>query len=243
MIYFISDLHLSPQRPEITQAFYYFLDNIANDAEQLYILGDFFDAWVGDDDDTPVFKEIELALHRFNKAKKNSNRVYFMHGNRDFMIGQDFAKRTGITLLDAPNIIELNGKKTLLMHGDSLCTLDQEYMAFRQMVRNPAWQKEVLKKSLEERKAIAAEMQATSQSMNSIKAEDIMDVTPEEVVKIMEEHHAPLLIHGHTHRPNRHNITLNNQSQAERIVLGDWHNEGWYLESDRNSTKLKSFTI
>jgi len=243
MIFFISDLHLSPKRPDITQAFHYFLNTVATDAEQLYILGDFFDAWVGDDDDTPVFKEIETALHQFNQAKGNSQRVYFMHGNRDFMVGHKFANRTGITLLNDPTTIELNGSKTLLMHGDSLCTLDQEYMTFRNTVRNPEWQREVLTKSLEERKSIAAQMQTTSKSMNSIKAEDIMDVTPEEVIKVMENYQTPTLIHGHTHRPNRHNLSLSNHSQAERIVLGDWHSKAWYLVSDGKSITLKNFDI
>ncbi|MGH1440659.1 MAG: UDP-2,3-diacylglucosamine diphosphatase [Cellvibrionaceae bacterium] len=243
MIYFISDLHLSPQRPEITQAFYYFLKNIAHDAEQLYILGDFFDAWVGDDDDTPLFREIEQALLHFNNAKIGSKRIYFMHGNRDFMVGSDFAERTGVTLLDDPTLIDLNGNKTLLMHGDSLCTLDQEYMAFRQTVRNPAWQKEILKKPLEERLAIAAQMQATSQSMNSIKAEDIMDVTPEEVVKTMEENKTTLLIHGHTHRPDRHTVELNHHVKAERIVLGDWHHKAWYLVATDNAIELKQLNL
>lgn len=240
MIFFISDLHLSPERPDITQAFYHFLHTTASGADTLYILGDFFDAWVGDDDDTVEFREIENVLAEYNRAKNGSQRVYFMHGNRDFMIGDTFAERTGIQLLKDPSIIELNGVKTLLMHGDSLCTLDQEYMAFRQMVRKPEWQKNIMEKSLAERKALAAHMKSTSQSMNSIKAEDIMDVTPEEVIKVMQEHNTSLLIHGHTHRPKRHTVKPIN---AERIVLGDWHHKGWYLLADKGELTLKNFQL
>ncbi len=245
---FISDLHLSPERPAVTQAFYRFLETTAAMAEELYILGDFFDAWVGDDDDTPVFRDIELAIKKYKQARPESQRVFFMHGNRDFMVGADFAKRTGITLLCDPTTIHLNGLKTLLMHGDSLCTLDSEYMEFRQMVRNPRWQEQIMQKPLEERKALAIQMKAASQSMNSIKAEDIMDVTPEEVTKVMTEQQTPLLIHGHTHRPARHAFNLNKQvdgqkTTAERIVLGDWHQQGWYLLSDDSGLHLNHFDI
>jgi UDP-2,3-diacylglucosamine hydrolase len=243
MILFISDVHLSPQRPDITQAFYHFLNTTAANADSLYILGDFFDAWVGDDDDTPVFREIEAALAGYNRVKSGSQRVYFMHGNRDFMIGEEFAERTGITLLDDPTVIELNGIRAMLMHGDSLCTLDQEYMSFRKIVRNPEWHKEIMQKPLAERKALAAQMKSSSQSMNSIKAEDIMDVTPQEVTKLMHEYGASLLIHGHTHRPNRHRIKLDNQVDAERIVLGDWHQKGWYLFAVDEKLTLRSFSI
>lgn len=245
MIFLISDLHLSPARPEITQAFYHFLDTTAANAKALYILGDFFDAWIGDDDDTPAFREIEASLAKYNHPKQ---RTYFMHGNRDFMVGDDFAQRTGINLLSDPTTIELAGVNTLLMHGDSLCTLDKEYMAFRHLVRDPEWQQNIMQKSLAERKALAAQMQSTSKSMNSIKAEDIMDVTPEEVTKIMTEKQTPVLIHGHTHRPDHHKLTItdattNSTISAERIVLGDWHDYGWYLAVDNNDFKLEKFKI
>lgn len=250
MIYFISDLHLSPKRPEITQAFFNFLNTTAANAECLYILGDFFDAWVGDDDDTPIFKEVELALKNFNQKSKNNQRVYFMHGNRDFLVGRDFIQRTGITLLNDPTVIQLDGIDTLLMHGDSLCTLDQEYMRFRALVRDPEWQQNIKQKSLVERKAIATQMRSTSQSMNSLKADDIMDVTPSEVLSLMNQYQTPLLIHGHTHRPERHSVTLENKTNGERIVLGDWGEQGWYLRAEthteadiKESLSLNSFTI
>lgn len=239
MIYFISDLHLSSARPEVTQAFFRFLDTTAKEATALYILGDFFDAWIGDDDDTPEYQTIIQALREY---QDKGTRLFFMHGNRDFLIGEDFAQRTGAELLSDPTVINLNQGPTLLMHGDSLCTRDTEYMNFRQMVRQPIWQAEVLKKPLDERKAIAAHLKATSQSMNSIKAEEIMDVTPEEVVKEMSKHNTQRLIHGHTHRPARHALSVNQQT-AERIVLGDWHKNGWYLCADNNGIKLCSFPI
>lgn len=238
MQYFISDLHLAPERPEITQAFFRFLENTAKDATELYILGDFFDTWLGDDDDTPAFTKITAKLAAYSQQTT----TFFMHGNRDFLIGEDFARQAGLTLLAEPTIIDINKTPTLLIHGDSLCTQDQEYMAFRQMVRSDEWQQMVLSKPLVERKALAKQLRDTSQSMNSLKADDIMDVTPEEVVKLMEEHNVTRLIHGHTHRPARHALTINNQP-AERIVLGDWEQQGWYLMADGESLELVSFDI
>lgn len=235
---FISDLHLSPSRPKVTNAFLDFLSTTAKNAETLYILGDFFDAWVGDDDDTPAYEAIATALRNYSK----NHNLFFMHGNRDFLIGKDFAQRAGLTLLYDPHTIELNGTPTLLMHGDSLCTKDQEYMAFRKMVRNPQWQQTMLQKPLAERKAIAEHMRATSKSMNSLKADDIVDVTPEQVIKVMLTHSTPRLIHGHTHRPARHALNVN-EKPAERIVLGDWHDKGWYLIADGEELRLESFDI
>jgi UDP-2,3-diacylglucosamine hydrolase len=232
---FISDLHLSPSRPKVTDAFLTFLKTTAKNAETLYILGDFFDAWVGDDDDTKIYKVITAALLDYSSRHK----IYFMHGNRDFLIGNIFAEQTGIILLDDPYTIDLNGTPTLLMHGDSLCTRDKEYMAFRDMVRNPGWQKNFLQKPLAERKTIAEQIRAASQSMNSLKAQDIMDVTPSQVLKLMQEHAAPRLIHGHTHRPARHDISQ--QEPAERIVLGDWGSNGWYLIADAGELHLTCF--
>lgn len=235
---FISDLHLSPTRPNVTNAFLDFLSTTAKNADTLYILGDFFDAWVGDDDDTPAYKTITLAIREYSE----SHHLFFMHGNRDFLIGKDFAQQAGLTLLDDPHTIDLNGTPTLLMHGDSLCTKDKEYMAFREMVRDPQWQQTLLQKPLAERRAIAEHIRATSQSMNSLKANDIMDVTPEQVIKVMDAHATPRLIHGHTHRPARHNISVN-EKPAERIVLGDWHDKGWYLISENDELRLESFSI
>lgn len=235
---FISDLHLSPQRPDIIQAFFRFLDHTAHDAEALYILGDFFDAWLGDDDDTPEFLQIIKKLRDFTQ----NTPTFLMHGNRDFLIGDTFAHNTGVTLLPEPHLITLNQLPTLLMHGDSLCTLDLDYMAFRKMVRQNEWQQMVLAKPLNERKALAKQLRDNSQSMNSLKAEDIMDVTPEEVVALMEAHNITRLIHGHTHRPARHQLNIQDQS-AERIVLGDWEKQGWYLQAKDQELSLICFDI
>ncbi len=239
MIYFISDLHLCPQRPDITQAFYRFLETEANKAEALYILGDLFELWLGDDDDTQDYQEIIQALKHYSSL---GTQLFVMRGNRDFLLGQDFAQSTNAQLLDDPTLIQLNQQPTLLMHGDSLCTLDQEYMAFRQMVRNPLWQQDMLAKPLSERKTIAAQMRTHSRSMNSRKADDIMDVTPGEVIDIMSSQNTLRLIHGHTHRPARHRIDLNGQA-AERIVLGDWDTLGWYLRVDQQDSVLRSFEM
>lgn len=239
MIIFISDLHLSPERPVVIQAFLNFLKGKSRGAKQLYILGDFFDAWVGDDDDTPEFATVIAAIRNYQQA---GTQVFFMHGNRDFLIGDRLAERAGMTLLAEPTVIELNQTPTLLLHGDSLCTRDEQYMAFRQQVRNPDWQQALLAKPLTERKTLAAQLRAASKSMNSIKADDIMDVTPAEVETVMQAHQTPLLIHGHTHRPARHALTLAGKP-AERIVLGDWHHHGWYLISNNDELDLRSFTI
>ena len=238
MQYFISDCHLAPERPEITQAFFRFLETTASNANALYILGDFFDAWLGDDDDSPLIGEVIKHLAAFTQHTP----TFFMHGNRDFLVGEQFAKQTGVSLLAEPTIIEINHTPTLLIHGDSLCTKDEEYMGFRQMVRSSQWQQMVLAKPLDERKALAQQMRATSQSMNSLKADDIMDVTPSEVIKLMEEHNITRLIHGHTHRPARHKLSINKQA-GERIVLGDWHQQGWYLQADGEQIDLVSFDI
>jgi UDP-2,3-diacylglucosamine hydrolase len=240
MILFISDLHLSPDRPEITQAFLRFLQTTAADADALYILGDFFDAWIGDDDDTPEFAQVMTALRDYSNKGKS---VYFMHGNRDFLLGTAFAERTGIQLLSDPSVITLGQTPTLLMHGDSLCTGDSDYMAFRNKVRSPEWQNPILAKPLAERKIMAAQLRAASQSMTSLKADDIMDVTPAEVVEVMAKHKVSRLIHGHTHRPGRHALSINNHA-AERIVLGDWHHQAWYIIADGDHTlELRSFAL
>ena len=230
--FLISDLHLDESRPDITRAFFKFLEGPAAGAEALYILGDFFEVWIGDDDDAPLVEEV--ARHLKEYAAKGT-RVFLMHGNRDFLMGEDFAHRCGATLLPDPSLVELAGQPVLLMHGDSLCTLDLEYMAFREQARNPQWQQALLAKPLQERRQIAAQIRAASKSMNSRKAEDIMDVTPEEVVRVMREHKVQTLIHGHTHRPDRHALDIDGEP-AERIVLGDWGKLGWCIRADGNTS-------
>ena len=236
---FISDLHLHESRPAVTQAFYQFLDNRASGAEALYILGDFFDAWIGDDDDAPLNAEVAQHLRQLSDQGTG---IYMMHGNRDFLLGENFAKTAGATLIADPTLIDLYGQPTLLMHGDTLCTLDTEYQAFRQQVRSSAWQQQILAQPLAARRALAAQIRAQSKSMNSMKAEDIMDVTPEEVVRVMRDAGVRQLIHGHTHRPARHPLAIDGMA-AERIVLGDWHDSAWCIYADAGGLELRHWPI
>ena len=225
---FISDLHLEESRPDITEAFLGFLDGKASGVDQLYILGDFFEAWIGDDERTPLQEQIATALR---KLLDSGTRIFLMHGNRDFLIGQDFCDRAGATLLDDPTVIDLYGTPTLLMHGDSLCTADVEYQKFRANMRNPQWQQMILQRPLKDRQQMARQLREISMAKNQGKEEFIMDVTPEEVVKDLETHGVQRMIHGHTHRPAVHELTANG-SPAKRIVLGDWDKNVWWLEAE-----------
>lgn len=236
---FISDLHLHPSRPQITRAFFHFLYTRAVHAETLYILGDFFDAWIGDDDDSELSQDIANGLHALSES---GVAIYFMHGNRDFLLGENYARKAGMSLIDDGTVINLYGTPTLLMHGDSLCTDDIEYQQFRAMVRSPQWQQQVLAQPLAARRALAAQLREKSQSMNSMKAGDIMDVNESEVVAQMQRANVHLLIHGHTHRPARHPLIVDGK-QAERIVLGDWHDFGWCIKADVNGISLRDWKI
>lgn len=236
---FIADLHLHPSRPEVTQGFYRFLESQASDVHELYILGDFFDAWIGDDDDSPLVQDVTRHLRELSDRGVG---VFLMHGNRDFLLGEAFARSVGARLIADPTVIHLGSRAALLMHGDSMCTRDAEYMAFRAQVRSPQWQAQALSQPLEVRRHMAEELRRRSQSMNSIKAEDIMDVTPEEVVRVMEEAGVDLLIHGHTHRPDRHQLTVAGKP-AERVVLGDWHSKGWCVRAEGSELSLLSWDL
>lgn len=236
---FISDLHLEESRPQITKAFLRFLFNQAAHADALYILGDLFEAWIGDDDDSEYIQHIKEALLRYSESGVPT---YFIHGNRDFLIGEKFAEQTGMILLDETTVVNLYDEPVLLMHGDTLCTRDTEYMAFREQVRSPQWQGQMLQQPLAVRRQLAEKLRSESRSMSASKAEDIMDVTPEQVTLVMEEEKVQKLIHGHTHRPNRHSLTINNKP-AERIVLGDWEETGWYLSVQPDQWDLVSFPI
>ena len=235
---FISDLHLNQDRPDITKAFLNFLENTACKAEKLYILGDLFEAWIGDDDQNEFISEIQNALIRINKTTK----VLFMHGNRDFLIGPDFASSAGMKILTDPVVEEMFGDPVLLMHGDLLCTEDIDYQKFRKVSRDIKWQKEFLSKPLAERRIIAQNLRGASKEATGKKKEEIMDVSEFEVIKIIQESSVSLLIHGHTHRPNSHSIALEKHT-AKRIVLGDWDEYGWYVWMDSNSCELNKFSI
>jgi len=231
--YFISDLHLEESRPDIIQAFFSFMDAIQHDAESLYILGDFFESWIGDDENTPLQLSVKESLKALTDRGAS---LFFMHGNRDFLIGELFEKETGATILDDPSLIDLAGESVLLMHGDSLCTGDTSYMKFRATIRNPAFLEPFLKRPIEERKITAQQLRAMSQANNQNKSMDIMDVTPEEVVKEMQAHNIHTLIHGHTHRPQVHEIEMNGTKDT-RIVLGDWDKDVWYLKVSQNGDR------
>ena len=235
---FISDLHLQESRPDITKAFLGFLEHTASKAEKLYILGDLFEAWIGDDDQNDFISNIQSALLKINKTTE----VFFMHGNRDFLIGSEFASSSGLKLLNDPSSEEMFGNQVLLMHGDLLCIEDHDYQAFRKTSRDPKWQNEFLTKTIKERREIAHNLRTISKEATETKKEEIMDVSATEVIRIMEESSVNLLIHGHTHRPKSHKITVNDQP-AERIVLGDWDAYGWFIWMDSSSCELKNFSI
>ncbi len=228
MLLFISDLHLDASRPKVAEAFFHFLQHEAINADALYILGDLFELWVGDDDDDPFVIDVQQQLKQFSQQVPA---LYFMHGNRDFLIGTQFAEASGARLLKDPTVIEIDGENVVLMHGDLLCTNDTAYQAFRNESRSQAWMDNVLSRSLEERRALGRQLRQQSKTMSSRKAEDIMDVSVGAVVDIMQQHSASKLIHGHTHRPARHSITVNNKP-VERIVLGDWDSKAWCLRYD-----------
>jgi len=235
----ISDLHLDPVRPEHLTELEALLARHAGEADRLYVLGDLFEAWIGDDDDSPFNRQAIAAFRRFSDA---GSELFFMHGNRDFLLGEQFAEDCGGRLLDEGTVVDLYGTRALLMHGDSLCTEDHAYQQFRAMARDPQWQQGMLAKPLEERRALAQGMRMQSQSNNANKAENIMDVTPSEVVRVMEEAGVQHLIHGHTHRPATHDVPLESGS-GTRWVLGDWGESGWWIVADSDGLRLENWEI
>jgi len=218
---FISDLHLSPEHPERVELFLRFLGHRAQQAEALYILGDLFDAWIGDDNETAPIPTILAAM----RALQNSEcKLYIMQGNRDFLLGELFTEKAAAILLPDPTLIDLYGTPTLLMHGDLLCTDDTAYQEFRQQIRNPALIDDFLSKPIPERAIVAKEMRKQSGDINAAKSGEIMDVNQQTVEKFMLDSGANLLIHGHTHRPDEHDFDLND-AHVCRIVLADWHGD------------------
>ena len=239
MILLISDLHLEEQRPDITRAFLHFLQTRARQAEALYILGDFFEVWVGDDGMSPFQHDIARALRELSDA---GTRIFLMHGNRDFLIGRAFCREAGCTLLKDPSIVRLNGEPVLLMHGDSLCTLDVGYMKLRRLLRNPLSLFILRNLPLTTRRKLARKLRSESRAQTRMKAREIIDVTPDEVTRIMAEHGVRTLIHGHTHRPAEHALEVSGQS-ARRIVLGDWDSQGWALQIDEQGLHQAPFAL
>ncbi|NIO41297.1 MAG: UDP-2,3-diacylglucosamine diphosphatase [Burkholderiales bacterium] len=226
---FISDLHLAADRPQSTQTLLDFLADRARRADQLFILGDLFEYWVGDEAlGDPLPAQVASALR---EVASNGTAVSYMHGNRDFLIGEQFARAAGLRLLPDPFMVKLYGVPTLLMHGDTLCTGDTEYQEFRKVVRNPVWQSEFLAKPLAERKKLAEAVRAESEQAKQVKSMSIMDVSVDAVEAVFREHGYPRLIHGHTHRPATHHHVVDGQ-RCERIVLADWYHAGSYLQCD-----------
>lgn len=239
MILLISDLHLEEKRPDITRAFLLFLATRARQAEALYILGDFFEVWIGDDGMTPFQHEIAGALRELSEA---GTRIYLMHGNRDFLIGKRFCREAGCILLSDPHKVQMNGEPVLLMHGDSLCTLDVGYMKLRRWLRNPLSLLILRNLPLSTRQKLARKLRNESRAQTRMKASEIVDVTPQEVAKVMAAHGVRTLIHGHTHRPAVHELEVNGQP-ARRIVLGDWDHQGWALQVDETGFNQAPFEL
>ncbi len=220
-ILFISDCHVDPARPEVCAALVEFLDRRAAGAEQLYILGDLFEVWLGDDTPPGALASVIDALQR----RCADVETFFLAGNRDFLLGEAFANRIGLRLLDESGLLRLGERRVLLIHGDTLCTDDHDYQAFRELVRGPAWQAEFLAKPLAERKSIAAGLRRDSADAMAQKSSQIMDVNPAAVTACFAASEVDTIVHGHTHRPARHDYP----GGLIRYVLGDWNPGPSYL--------------
>ena len=233
---FISDLHLDAKKPEIGNQFLAFLEEEVTRSKALYILGDLFEYWLGDDDPNPYYTQIKMALR---KITDSGVPIFFMHGNRDFMIGEAFSKETGIKIIKDPTVINFNNQDVLLCHGDTLCTDDDEYQDMRKTTRNLEWQAKMLAKPLEERLAFAIQARDNSKIHNNSLASKLMDVNSDAVKKTLLKYNVNIILHGHTHRPNIHKIKLSN-GNAMRIVLGDWFEQGSVVRWDKNGLKLET---
>lgn len=233
---FISDLHLSGERENITKLFIDFLEKRASKADALYILGDLFEVWPGDDMIQPDYEE---SITKMKQLADNGLPLYIMQGNRDFLMAEKFSEVSGATLIEDPTVIDLYGTPTLLMHGDTLCTDDVDYQKFRIMVRDPRWQAEFFALPDEERLAMTTKYRKISKTETAQKNMQIMDVNPETVNQEMLKHNVNQLIHGHTHRPAIHDFSAAN-NQMKRIVLGDWYAQGSVLLCDEKGCQLES---
>lgn len=232
---FISDLHLSEETPGVEAALQSLLEQERH-LDELIILGDLFEAWIGDDDDSPLASRVKSLLSLVTDGGVN---VMIARGNRDFILGNRFTGEVGATLLEDETVMDVAGHPTLLMHGDTLCTDDVDYQQFRALVHNPDWQQEMMGKPLDERRQLAKQLRAMSADAGSNKPEDIMDVNAAAVRDRMSAHNVNWLVHGHTHRPARHTM-----SSGERIVLGDWTSDtGWVLRERNHTLSLESFPI
>lgn len=232
----LSDVHLDASRPDITAQFLAYIDEARGRFETVYILGDLFEAWVGDDDTDPHNRDVEKALKRLSD---HGIKLFFQHGNRDFLIGEDFSVRTGCTLLPEKWVTHLHGRDVLMMHGDSLCTDDVEYQDFRRQVRSPEWQRQFLSLPVKQRYEMARAARDASQTHTSGKPVDILDVNADAVAAAMRSAGIDIMIHGHTHRPAVHDFSLDGTSMT-RIVLGDWYDHGSVVVWDDGGFELKT---
>lgn len=236
----ISDLHLSGEHPTTIDLFLRFLEEQASKARQLYILGDLFDTWIGDDHLTPPIQEVCQTM---KKSAQAGCQLFFMHGNRDFLIGDAFMEASGCQLLVDPTVIEIAGTPTLLMHGDLLCSDDTEYQQARHLLRSQAFIADFLSKSIPQRMVLADEYRKKSGTAISSKSTATMDVSQQTVIEFMQAHKVHRLIHGHTHRPAVHEFDLN-EKPAQRIVLADWQGQsGSYLRITESGLSSKTITI
>ena len=235
--FFISDLHLTSERPAANEAFFAFLEREAKGAVGLYILGDLFEFWVGDDDLADPLNAI-VAGFLANTARSGTP-VYLMHGNRDFLLADVFCKAAGAQLLPDPTLVDLFGTRTLLMHGDTLCTDDQAYQEWRRLCRSDAWQKPFLAEPLEARRDQMLALRKRSEQDKRTKPATIMDVNDDAVRRVLRDHDCKRLIHGHTHRPGHHIIDVDGRSR-ERWVLQDWYGRGGFLEVSAAGARLVS---
>ena len=238
---FISDLHLQEKRPDLTAALISFLARNRGQADALYILGDLFELWVGDDLNSTLADSVASHLKAFAAS---GAKVYLMHGNRDFLIGTVFAARCGASLIHEPYLLRTPRGQICLLHGDILCTDDIEYQQFRTLVRSQAWQQEFLSKPLDQRLAFADQAGAQSRESTATKSNSIMDVNENAVREFITANAAPIILHGHTHRPAVHQIgPAESDTPSQRIVLGDWDENGWYVEISPDGIMLESFAI
>ncbi|MGY5452969.1 UDP-2,3-diacylglucosamine diphosphatase [Agarivorans sp. MS3-6] len=235
--YFISDLHLSEDRPDIIRAFLDFLEQQAPASDALYILGDLFEFWIGDDEKTTVAKQVETALKTLT-AKGVA--CYFIHGNRDFMLGKAYAKRCGMILLEEEKLVELYGKQVLILHGDTLCTDDEGYQKYREVTQKPWLRTLFLLLPLFVRQRIAHKIRSKSKQANTSKSLGIMDVNQQTVEQRFAQYPIDYMIHGHTHRPEIHQLALSGTTPKYRVVLGDWYQQMSVLCIDKDSLTLSA---
>jgi UDP-2,3-diacylglucosamine hydrolase len=232
---FVSDVHLDTQAPQAIEQFLAFLDQQASRAEALYILGDLFEAWVGDDDQEPCNERVCRALRVLSAA---GVACFALHGNRDFLLGSGFCERTGCRLLSDPVIAQLDGERVLITHGDALCTDDHPYQELRTMVRNPAWQQHFLALPRAHREVLADELRAGSRRHTARTVPTIMDVNAAAVTAAFRATRVRRMIHGHTHRPGVHDLEVDGE-RAQRIVLGAWYEQGSYLNLEGGRYELR----